>query len=246
LTTQILGQGRTALNLAGNLRAAAQARTADDGAINEAIYHLLSSGADHWGADGSPHVIGSGAVTITERVNSLSGMINPNLASTALLTGLFQALDETSAQAQQLANAIVAWRSAPQTKQDGQALLASYQRAHLPYGPPGQDFADVSELANVMGMTPALLNSALPHLSLYQTGDPDPSVADPVVRQALKLSGQAGSSSDAYNGNAPVVSVVAELAGPGGLDVRRIAVVSVAGTNGAEPFQMLSLGDDPQ
>ncbi len=244
LTTQILASGRTALTLAANLRDAAEARASDDGAINEAIFHLLSNGANHWPADGSPHVLGSGDVTLTVRINGLAGKINPNLASTALLAGLFQAVGGAPSQANQLANAIIAWRSPAISKSATQALLANYRRANLPYGPPGQPFADLSELADVIGMPPSLLAKALPYMSLYQSGDPDPALADPVVRKALTLSGQAGTNSNAYAGNFPVVSIDAQVAGPGKLAVGRNAIVSLAGADAAAPFQVLSLSDD--
>ena len=244
LTTQILASGRTALTLAGNLRDAAEARASDDGAINEAIFHLLSSGADHWPADGSPHVLGTSDITLTIRINSLAGKINPNLASTALLAALFQACGAEPSQAKQLAISIIAWRSIAISKSDTQALLATYRRANLPYGPPGQPFADLSELADVIGMPPSLLVKGLPHMSLYQSGDPDPTLADPVVRQALGLSGQAGTNSKAYEGNFPVVSIDAQVDGPGKLAVGRNAIVSLAGADAAPPFQVLSLSDD--
>lgn len=243
LTTQILASGRTALALAGNLRDAAAARASADGAINEAVFHLLAEGADHWAADGSPHVLASGDVTLTVRITSLAGKINPNLASTGLLKGLFLAAGGSSAQAQQLAAAIIAWRSPAATQQDTAALLATYRRAGLRYGPPGQNFVDLSELSDVIGMPPALLAKVLPYMSLYQSGDPDPAQAAPLVRRAIALSGQAVDGGGGFSGNFPVVAITAEVDGPGPLDVRRIAMVSIAGANSTPPFQLLSLAD---
>jgi general secretion pathway protein K len=242
LTSQILASGRTALVLAGNLREAAQARGAADGAINEALFHLLIKGADHWPADGSLHVLGDRDMPIAVRISSLAGKINPNLASTKLLAGLFQAVGSGPGQAQQLADAVIDWRS-PATKKAAQVRLAVYQRAGLAYGPPGHNFADLSELADVIGMPPALLAKALPHMSLYQSGDPDQAQADPEVRKALKLSGQTGANSNVYEGNLPVVSIEAVAGVSGKVAVRREAIVSIAGQNGPAPFQFLSLTD---
>jgi general secretion pathway protein K len=244
LTTQIVASGRTSLLLAGNLRAAAQARAQADGAINEALFHLLTPGADHWPADGTSHVLGSRGMPVVVRINSLAGKINPNLASTALLAGLFQAVGAAPDQAKQIAQAITDWRSLAATKQETQARLAVYQRAGLPYGPPGHDFADLSELADVAGMTPSLLANALPHMSLFQSDDPDPAQADPVVRRALALSGQSGSGGDVSEGASAVVTIDAMAGIPGKVDVRREAIVSVIGQNGPAPFQFLSLTDN--
>jgi general secretion pathway protein K len=243
LTTQIVASGRTATMLAGNLREAAQARAAADGAINEAIFDLVSTGADGWQADGSLHLLQDGGIPVTLRIDSLAGTINPNLASTALLAGLFQAVGAGPGQAHQIANAIIDWRSPALNKQQDEARLAAYRRLGLPYGPPGRDFADLSELADIANMPPALLANALPYMSLFQMGDPDPTKADPKVRQALALSGQSGSSASVYTGASPVVSIQAVAGIKGRLAVRRHAVVSIVGQNGASPFEMLSLTD---
>ncbi len=242
LITQILASGRTALALAGNLRAAATARASADGAINEALFHVLSAGADHWPPDGSPHSLGNaGGTVISVRVKSLTSQINPNLASTGLLAGLLQASGATPAQAKQLANAIIQWRSPAVSKQEAAAQVATYRNAGLPYAPPGHLFADLSELGDVLGMPPPLLAKALPHMNLYQTDDPNPALSDPVVRQALKLSGQAGSDANVYDGTVPVVSIEADVTAPGHVAAHRVAVIGLASTGAPAPFHILSL-----
>jgi general secretion pathway protein K len=244
LITQVLATGRTATMLAYNLRAAAAARAGADGAINEAMFHVLSYGPNHWAPDGTPHVLDDAGLTITVRVASLGGKINPNLASTGLLAGLFQAVGAAPGQAAQLANAIIAWRSPAASKHDTQALLAAYRRAGLRYGPPGHAFSDLSELRDVIGMQPALLAAALPHMSLYQSGDPNPALADAQVRRALVLAGQGGAAGNVYDGTSPVVSIDAEAEGPDHLSVHRRAIVSLPGADAAVPFQFLSLTED--
>lgn len=243
LTTQILASGRTAMLLARNIREAAQARAAADGAIQEAIFHLLLTGGDHWAADGSVHALDDGGIPIAIRADSLAGTINPNLASTALLAGLFQAAGAGPGQAHRIADAIIAWRSPPLDDKQEKAELAAYRRLGLPYGPPGHDFADLSELADIAGMPPALLANAMPYLSLYQTGDPDPAKAVPKVRQALALSGQSGADGGAYTGVAPVVAIQAVAGVKGKFAVRRVAIVSLIGQNGPSPFQILAVTD---
>jgi general secretion pathway protein K len=241
LTTQLLASGRTSLRLAGNLRAAAQAQASADGAIHEALFHVLTTGPDHWPQDNTPHLLRVGAYSVSVRVQNLADKINPNLASTGLLSGLFQALGAAPDQAQHLANAIIAWRSKAVSKQDTQALLAAYRRPGLPYGPPGQPFADLSDLGDVIDMSPALLAAALPHMSLYPSGDPAPTLADPIVRRALAISGQAGANSNFFESTAQVISITAEASGPAGLDLRRIAIISLGSANASAPFQILSL-----
>ncbi|HYP62491.1 MAG TPA: hypothetical protein VEQ16_01310, partial [Acidocella sp.] len=80
--------------------------------------------------------------------------------------------------------------------------------------------------------------AALPYLSLYASGDPDPSISSAVIRRALALSGQTGTSDNSYSGNAPVVAITARLQGGNGLSLQRQAIVSLPGT--PQPFQFLS------
>ncbi len=241
LTTQILSNGRTAMHLATNLRDVAMARASADGAINEAIYHLVSTGPDAWQPDGTAHVLNVGGMAVTVRVDSFAGKINPNLASTALLAGLFQAAGAGPNQAQTMANAIIEWRSPAPSQQETQARIAAYRHAGMPFGPPGRGFDDLGELADVLSMQPALLAAAMPYMSLYQSADPDPSRADPIVRHALAISGQAGSSSAAFDGSFPVDVIEAEARGKAGLAVRRNAVVSISGADAAAPYEFLAL-----
>lgn len=234
LTTQILAAGRSSVRLAGNLREAAQAQAVADGAINEALLHAVATGPDHWAPDGSTHVLSSG---IAVRVTALTAKINPNRASTPLLAGLFQAAGASTGQALELAKAIIAWRSQAVSQQAAQQLRAQYKQAGLPYGPPGHNFADLAELGDVLGMTPDLLAAAMPHMDLYQSGDPDPHAADPVVRRALILAGQTGASASSAP---PVLSIEAEVQGPGQLVMHRKAIVSLTPPNFA--FLALSGG----
>jgi general secretion pathway protein K len=239
LITQIVASGRNAVRLAGNIRDAAMAQACADGAINEALLHVISTGPDHWAPDGSTHQLGCEGAAITVKAESLASKINPNRASVGLLAGLFQVLGESPDEAAELAGNVVAWRSPQASANDRQALLASYRRAGLTYGPPGKPFADLSELRDVLGMPPALVTAALPYLSLYTSGDPDPGISSAVVRRALAISGQTGSSDSSYSGNAAVVAITARLQGGNGLGLERQAIVSLPGT--PQPFQFLSL-----
>lgn len=238
LITQIVASGRSAVRLAGNIRDAAMAQACADGAIDEALLHVISTGPDHWAPDGSTHPLACEGAAINVKVESLASKINPNRASVGLLAGLFQVLGESPDTAAQLAGNVVAWRNPQASAKDSQALLASYQRAGLAYGPPGKPFADLSELRDVIGMPPALVTAALPYLSLYASGDPDPSISSAVIRRALALSGQTGTSDNSYSGNAPVVAITARLQGGNGLSLQRQAIVSLPGT--PQPFQFLS------
>ena len=64
----------------------------------------------------------------------------------------------------------------------------------MAFGPPGTPFQGVDELADVLGMTPALFERLAPHLTVLTDSDPDMSTRDPVV--ALALTDAAGVAED--------------------------------------------------
>src|ERR1700752_666316 len=88
LGTQILARGHGEAQLAGNLRGAAAAEAAADGAIEEAIFHLLDGSSRRWLADGAVHLIRFPSATVEVRIEDEAGKVNPNLASPALLRAL--------------------------------------------------------------------------------------------------------------------------------------------------------------
>lgn len=235
---QLLAAGRSDMKLAGNMRAAAISRAAADGAISDTIFHLLIGDLR---VDGPPRTLRIGGSIVLVRAQTLADKINPNIASTALLAGLFQAEGLAAQQAKAVAQAMIVWRE-PATDQAAAAhSLADYRRSGRAFAPPGRPFADLSELGAVMGMTPQLLARLQPHLSLQQSGDPNPALADPVVREALKLAGQTGAQSGTFNGSFPVVTITAVAHGPGRATALRRAVVSMAGLRARSPYRIIRL-----
>jgi general secretion pathway protein K len=242
LMTQILASSRTAMTLAGNLRAASEARAADDGGIYEGIFHALAPGNAHWAEDDAPHLIAVGGIVVTIRVKTLDGLVNPNTASAALLTGLLRAVGEPGNAATEIARNIIAWRNPAASDQAAAALLESYRAAGMAYGPPAAQFSDIGQLADVMGMTPALLALLKPHMSLFQPGDPEPEAADAVVRQAIAYANVLDPTGSGYEG-APTIAVSACATGPAPLC--RNATISLPGLQSLTPYQIESLQDGP-
>jgi general secretion pathway protein K len=242
LMGQILGGGRTAANLSSNMRAAAQMRAADDGAISAALFHLLATGAAHWPADATPHDVTIGELVISVRSETLTGLVNPNHASAALLGGLLRAVGEAGPPADALAQAIIAWRSPASSAQAQAALADSYRAAGMPYSPPAAPFTNLDDLTYVLGMTPGLYEALKPHLSLFQPGDPDQTAADPLVQKALAFAGATDPGGGNFEG-APVVRVAA--CAQDGAALCRHAVASIAGLAASPPVQIEQLQDGP-
>lgn len=182
--TQLTLAARTEARLAANLRNDAVAEAAADGAVYEAVFHLLDAGRFHWPLSGVQRIrVGASVVDLV--LQDQSGRINPNLADPALLQGLLQALGVDKMHAVSIAAAIVDWRSPNRRPSPNGAKAPQYRAAGRAWGPPGTPMRDIEEMGNILGMTPALLAAMAPHLSLYWDGDPDPSLADPVVLDAL-------------------------------------------------------------
>lgn len=242
LGTAITASGRTDIQLATNLRAAARAEAAADGAIYEAAFHLLDP-ASPWAADGRPHLVQNAAVAIEVRIEDEAGKINPNTATPELLRALLHAVDADARTSDELPVAIADWRFPSSNTRPGAAKAPEYRAAGLPYAPPGAPFESLDELGAVLGMTPVLLGRLVPHLSIYNDRDPAPQMADPVVRQALRE--VYGPLPDAAGRGAPlrtVTVVVSAQTAEGARFVRRATLRLGAGPKDA-PVQVLTWED---
>jgi general secretion pathway protein K len=241
LCSQIVYTGRLNILLAGNVYAQNCAQTEADGAIYEALFRLSLKGSDHWGADGTEHVIHISPTVLAVRMSTLDGKINPNLASVRLLDCLFLVLGANRDRALQIATSIVEWRTPAENAQSAQARLVKYRNAGLPYGPSGQDFTNVNDLADVLGMQPALLTRALPHLSLLQSTNPDPAKADDTVRKALVLSGTSNTGGPAAIDPPPVVKITAVAIMTDRLYVQRTAYVSIDDEGNVMSYKIIAM-----
>lgn len=193
IATRVLANGRVEARLAANLRGAAEAEAAADGAVFDTAFRVLQAGAPYRAARGVQVLPLRGGGQATVAIEPEAGKINPNIAEPELLAALFRACGADPATAAALSGAVDVWRT-PNPQAGGAA--SSYAAAGLDYGPPGAPFESLDELGLIPGMPPALLACMLPRLSLFQPDDPDPSVADPVVLAALRDSGNAQTTGD--------------------------------------------------
>lgn len=124
-------------------------------------------------------------VTIAVEVANERGRIDLNGAPEELLAGLFRALGEEGDVADARAARIVDWRDPDDEVRPNGAEVGAYRGAGLA-APRNGPFVHPLELASVLDMPPAIVERALPYVTV---GNPyglvDPFVADPVVLQAL-------------------------------------------------------------
>ncbi|MFW7269016.1 general secretion pathway protein GspK [Gluconacetobacter sp. Hr-1-5] len=170
------------------LRLSAQMQEAADGAVWQAIFHAMDRSVAHWAQDGRAYVTRMDGLTLTTRLRSEAGLINPNTAPRPLLAALIEACGATAGQAATIAANMVEWRSSAQGNVAD--MRARYLAAGLTYRPPQAAFQTIDEIGLVLGMTPGLLRALTPHLSVTQPNDPDITQADVTVRQAMRKAGE--------------------------------------------------------
>ena len=243
LGTHVVASGRAEILLASNLRGAAAAEAAADGAVHAAIFRLLDPSPRRWVPDGLPRELALPTGGIAEvRVESEQGKLNPNLARAEVLRSLLTQLGAEPRTAASLAVAILDWRSGSQRPRPGGAKEPQYRAAGRDYAPPGRPFQSIDELGLVLGMTPALLARLSPFLSIYQSGEPDPRFAHPLVLLAVREGGgdaEADAEFGGDTGGALVVAITVTASAAGGARFVRQAHVRLgAGTRG-RPWQIL-------
>jgi general secretion pathway protein K len=231
VTARLLADGRGALAVARDLRDSAVAEAAADGAVQQAIFQL-HRGA--WISGRTPHVLRIGPATVEVSAEDQSGRINPNRSGAALLAGLMVDAGSDPALAMAIASAIVDWRTATAFSVTGGQKIDRYRAAGLPYGPPDRPFTSVDELAEVPGVTPALLERLRPYLSVYQSGPPVVTADAAALRAALQtaeMMSRAAVPADAGTADR-VVELHAVAALPGGTRFSRSALVRLAASAG--------------
>ena len=176
------------------LSASARVVSLNDGALKTealvsagvelAAYRLQLADEDKRPPEGAFHVRLSGTDVSVSFITE-AARVDLNAAPKELLSGLLTVLGASDNDAKEAADRIIGWRtktsSGEASKED-----ALYQAAGRTYSPRQAPFAHVNELALVLGLTPALVERALPYVTVF-SGSPsvDVMVAPPEVIAAL-------------------------------------------------------------
>ncbi|RYY69288.1 MAG: general secretion pathway protein GspK, partial [Comamonadaceae bacterium] len=158
--------------------------------VEYAVSRLLEQDpTQRWAADRRGYKLPFGRALVVIEVGDETAKIDLNAAAPALLSGLFVALGEPRARAEQLAGAIADWRDPDNLSQPvGGAEDPAYASAGLAWGAKDAPFDSVAELEQVLGMRPALYAAAAPHLTVYSgSATPDANIADGIVLTAMGL-----------------------------------------------------------
>ncbi len=252
----MIASGRNDVALARNLRAAAIAMAAADGAIQQAAFHALpctdKSDCVPWPTNGSPIDASREGVAIAVCLTDDAGKINPNQANAALMAALIAAVGVPANDAARIGDAIVAWRTLETNPAVVADRTALYRRAGLPFAPDGQPFKTVDDLRFVLGVTPAIFEHLRPNLSIWNQAAPDPALASPATRAALQtLLGTDTASllsfGAAIAGAQPrTISITATASILHGAQFTRAAVIGLARDPAKAPVSILSWSAAPQ
>ncbi|MCC6194308.1 MAG: general secretion pathway protein GspK [Burkholderiales bacterium] len=143
---------------ARNSLSLAKARHAANGAVERVAFELSRPRmASSWLADGQAHTWQDGDLAIYAVAVDESARIDLNAAPEALLRGLLENVGGADPEAsRRIADAIADWRDPDDLKRPNGAEEADYRAAGQKYKPANAPFETVSELARVLGVTPAL------------------------------------------------------------------------------------------
>jgi len=194
------------LYLSGSARAlsvndtALQAEALVSASLELTTYQLLLPGDNARPSHGTFHFRMDNADVVVS-FKSEAARIDLNFAPKEVLANLFAGLGAGKA-AQEDADRIIGWRTrpVPGAVNDEEAL---YGAAGLGYSPRQALFTHVSELALVVGLAPALVDRALPLVTVFNGSSAvDPQIAAPEVIAALPGKTPANSS-DVLGGPPP-------------------------------------------
>ena len=248
IVAHLTATGRTEVQIAGNLVANSVAQAAADGAIFEAVFNLSDPRPEQrWPVDGTVHQIAIGNSRVVVRLEDEASWINPSTAPPELTEALLRVIGSDPDTAHRLAAAISEWVGSGGIARPQDAVLAEYRAAGLDYGPPGTPIETLDELGRVLGMTPALLATIRPHLTMFGPPEPNPVTTDPVVAAALALlapqTGPAPSPSNQAIPDLLTVRITALASGPGNARIVRTAVVRI-GTSLPQGYTVLAWSDN--
>ena len=231
IVAHLSASGRTEIRIAGNLVANSAAQAAADGAIYETIFNLSNPAPEQrWPVDGTPRQVTVGVSRVTIRLEDEASWINPSTAAPALLEALLRVTGSDADSARRLATSIGEWVGSAAAPRPQDAIIAEYRSAGLDYGPPGAPIETLGELGRVLGMSPAVLATIRPHLTLFGPPEPNPATTDPVVAAALALSSASPPAVNQASQPPPdalTVRISSLAAGPNNARVSRTAVLRI-------------------
>ena len=178
---------RTETVLTRNLLENATAEAVADAGVRLAVLGVSHPDASvRWVADGRDYEGRYGDATLRVQVIDESGKIDLNRAKPELLAGLFESAGLDSKAAAALVDVVIDYRDPDNLRRINGAEDSDYESAGLPYGAKDRPFESVSELRQVLGITPELYKTLKPSVTIW-SGRPgiNPNFAPASVLRAI-------------------------------------------------------------
>jgi len=213
----------------------------------------------------------AGSSSVAVDFVSEAARIDLNTAQQPLLAGLFRVLGASSDAADYDAERVIGWRSPAVSENldlDPGKQITDYRNAGLSYDPRLAPFVNVQELWLLLGLPPALIERAMPYVTVF-SGMPNVNIMDaapevvaalpgmtpqllqavlaqraarpPAAARVLQMLGPAQANATAKGSNATRVSVHVALTG--GRRINAEAVILLL-EDAPEPYRVLSWTDD--
>ncbi len=159
---------KTEGELARNQRLIAQSRALAEAGIHRAFYELRTPSFDpkRWQARGAPLVWETDGATLTMRAMDESTRIDINSANPGVLKGIFRNAGVEEVAVEAIVEAMADWRDPDELKRPNGAEAEDYKSAGRKMLPTNTDFVSVSELQNVLGVTPEVFKQIEPFLTV--------------------------------------------------------------------------------
>lgn len=170
---------RTEIQVARNAVERAQAQALADAGLNYTVMQLLKPRSrrvtdanagvaeENWPVDGTWQELEFAGGRVQISVLDEAGKIDLNRADRLLLNGLLTVVGVESEQRGALLDAIEDWRDPDHLSSLNGAEDDDYEAAGLPFGAKDDVFASVTELRQVLGITPVLYQRLLPWVTVY-------------------------------------------------------------------------------
>ncbi len=184
---------RANLRLTSSAVQGAKAEALADAGVELAVLSLIAGGAERrFPIDGSWRwcsMRGLGVAGL--RIQDTGGRVNLNLASERMLQALFIGLGARLGAASTMSDAILDYRDADSIRRPNGAEKPEYLAAGRALGPKNAPFDTVEELNQVLGVDPALVALAMPHLTVHsQTAGLDPQTTTRDLAAILSRGGE--------------------------------------------------------
>ena len=169
VASSFIYERRTDAMIVGNSISMARAQAAADAGVYRAVFDAYRSDNSPaiWKRDGFPRQWSFDGVPVTVEMRDESAKIDVNVASDALLRGLFVTAGLSDDEANNLLDAVLDWRDEDSLKRLHGAEEDDYRAAGLAYRPANAPFQAIEELQLVLGMRPEIYRRIAPSITVF-------------------------------------------------------------------------------